>query len=105
MLNGFGFDYILVETVGAGQSDVGIRNLTEHVMLLLMPEAGDSIQFSKAGVMEIASSFVINKADLPGSDATEGQLKSAVGESRPVWRVCSVRDEGLEPVADWVVGL
>lgn len=105
MLNGFGFDYILVETVGAGQSDVGIRNLTEHVMLLLMPEAGDSIQFSKAGVMEIASSFVINKADLPGADATEGQLKSAVGETRPVWRVCSVRDEGLEAVADWVVGL
>jgi LAO/AO transport system ATPase len=102
LLQGYGFDYILVETVGAGQSDVGILNLTKNVLLLLMPESGDSIQFSKAGIMEIARCFVINKADIPGADATEGQLCSAVGDKRPVWKVSSVRDEGLKEVADWV---
>ncbi|HNQ24506.1 MAG TPA: cobalamin-dependent protein [Phycisphaerae bacterium] len=105
LLNGFGFDYILVETVGAGQADYGIHGVTQRVILVLMPDAGDSIQFSKAGLMEIASSFVINKADLPGADATEGQLRSALGDRRPVWRVCSVRDEGLAAVADWVQSL
>ena len=102
LLDGFGFDYILVETVGAGQSDVGIRDLTPNILLLLMPESGDTIQYSKAGVMEIAASFVINKADIAGADATEAQLRSAVGDRRPIWKVSSVRNEGLPAVADWV---
>lgn len=105
LLRGFGFDYILVETVGAGQADVAIRHLSDHILLLLMPESGDSIQFSKAGIMEIADGFVLNKCDLAGADATEGQLKSAVGDSRPCWRVSTVRDEGIDEVTDWVTSL
>jgi LAO/AO transport system ATPase len=105
VLNGFGFDYILVETVGAGQADVAIRELCDHVLLLLMPESGDSIQFSKAGIMEIAAGFVLNKCDLSGADATEAQLHSVVGEGRPLWKVSSVRDEGIDAVADWVTSL
>jgi len=105
ILDGFGFDYVLVETVGAGQADVAIRELTEHILLLLMPESGDSIQFSKAGVTEIARGFVLNKCDLSGADATEAQLRSAVGDNRPLWRVSSVRDEGIDAVADWVTSL
>ncbi len=105
VLEGFGFDYVLVETVGAGQADVAIRELSDHILLLLMPESGDVIQFSKAGIMEIAGGFVLNKCDLTGADATEAQLRSAVGQDRPMWRVSSVRDEGIDAVADWVATL
>ena len=101
-LAAFGFDFVLVETVGAGQADVAVSELTDHAVLLLMPESGDSVQFSKAGIMEIASCFVINKCDLHGADATEGQLRTAINDERPVFRVSTVRDEGLEAVADWV---
>ncbi|MGB0714648.1 MAG: cobalamin-dependent protein [Phycisphaerae bacterium] len=102
LLDGFGFDYIIVETVGAGQADVTIRELAHDVVLLLMPESGDAVQFSKAGIMEIASCFVLNKCDLPGADATEAQLRGAVSDDRAVWRVSTVRGEGIEQVADWV---
>ena len=96
-------DYILVETVGAGQADVTIRELAERTLLLLMPDSGDTVQFSKAGIMEIADAFVLNKCDLAGADATEAQLLSAVGTGRPLWKVSAVRDKGIEPVADWVI--
>jgi LAO/AO transport system ATPase len=100
--SGFGFDYVIVETVGAGQSDTAIRELVDRTLLLLMPESGDSIQFSKAGIMEIADAFVINKSDLPGVDATEGQLTSALDGARSVFRVSTVRNEGIEDVVNWV---
>ncbi len=105
VLDGFGFDYILVETVGAGQGDVAVRELSDHTVLLLMPGSGDFVQFSKAGIMEVASCFVLNKCDLAGADATEAQLLSAVGESRPLWKVSTIRNEGLDAVADWVTSL
>lgn len=105
LLNGFGFDVIFVETVGAGQADVSIRELVQHVLLLMMPESGDSIQYSKAGIMEIATHFVINKCDLPGADATEAQLLSAVGKDRPIWRVNCINDEGIQRIADWITSL
>jgi LAO/AO transport system ATPase len=103
--DGYGFDYVLVESVGAGQSDTAIRDVVDKTILLLMPESGDAIQFSKAGIMEIANSFVLNKCDLPGADATEGQLISALGKDRPVYRVSTVKNEGIDAVADWVVSL
>lgn len=102
ILDGFGFDFIIVETVGAGQADVGIRRLVERTVLLLMPGAGDSIQFSKAGIIEVADGFVLNKCDLAGADATAAELRSAIGDSRPIWRVSTVRDEGVEAVAEWL---
>jgi LAO/AO transport system ATPase len=105
LLDGFGFDVVLLETVGAGQADVAIRALAQHVLLLLMPQSGDAIQFSKAGIMEIASAFVINKSDLEGADATEAQLTSALNDDRPVWRTSTPRSEGIEQVGDWVAGL
>ncbi len=101
-LSGFGFDFVLVETVGAGQSDVAVRELTQRVVLLLMPDSGDAVQFSKAGIMEIASCFVLNKCDLPGADATEAQLRNSLGDDRPIFRVSAVRDEGTDRVADWL---
>ena len=104
-ISGFGFDYILIETVGAGQIDIGVHEMTDHVMLLLMPASGDSIQFSKSGIIELATCFVVNKCDLIGADATEGQLKSVIGDERPVWRVSTVRHEGFDAVAQWVLSL
>lgn len=102
VLNGYGFDYILVETVGAGQADIAIRTVADHIILLLMPDSGDAIQFSKAGIMEIASCFVLNKCDLSGADAAQAQFLAAVGDDRPLWKVSTVRDEGIDAVADWI---
>ncbi len=101
----FGFDYVIIETVGSGQIDAGVRELTEHLLLVLMPASGDAIQFSKSGIMELAACFVVNKSDLPGADATEGQLRGAVGDRRPVWRISTVRQEGFEDVIEWVLAL
>ena len=105
VLSGYGFDHILVETVGAGQSDVAIRELADHILLLLMPGGGDAVQFAKAGIMEIATCFVLNKCDLPGADSTEAQLVSSVGEDRPVFKTTAIRDEGIDQVAGWVAKL
>ncbi len=102
LLSGFGFDIVLIETVGAGQSDVRIREIADHVVLLVMPESGDAIQFSKAGIMEIATHFVLNKCDLEGADATHAQMLGALGEDRPIWRVSTVNGEGISAVADWI---
>ncbi len=102
LLDGFGFDTILLETVGAGQGDTAVLQITKEILLLLMPESGDDIQFSKAGIMEIASAYVLNKCDLPGADATHGDLLNTVSGDRPIWRVSALHDEGLEDVADWV---
>ena len=63
-----GFDYILVETVGVGQSEIEIAGLADCTVVVLVPEAGDDIQTMKAGLMEIADVFVVNKADRPGAD-------------------------------------
>lgn len=102
LLGGFGFDVVLLETVGTGQGDTAVLNVTKDVLLLLMPDSGDDIQFSKAGIMEIASAYVINKCDLPGADTTEGHLLNAMSGDRPVWRVSSLHNEGLEQVAEWI---
>lgn len=102
LMAGFGFDVVLVETVGAGQADTALYELTKNVILVHMPESGDDVQFNKAGIMEIASAFVLNKGDLPGADATLAHLTAAVGQGRPIWRVSSARNQGLDAVADWV---
>lgn len=102
LLAAAGFDIILVETVGAGQNDTDVRHLASEVLLLVMPGAGDSIQFAKAGVFEIATGYVVHKADLPGVDTTVRQLKEALTTERPVWPVSSLRNEGLTPLCDWL---
>lgn len=97
-----GYDVVLIETVGAGQNDTQIRELTDDVLLLVMPGAGDSIQFVKAGVVEVATAFVVNKADMPGADSTLRQLRESLEDSRPAWPVSALRNEGLEPICEWV---
>ena len=68
VMRGFGFEYILVETVGVGQSEVEIAGLADITLLVITPESGDDIQVMKSGVMEIADIFVVNKADRDGAD-------------------------------------
>ncbi len=68
VLDAFGFDRIIIETVGAGQSELAIAASADTTVLMLMPESGDGIQVLKAGVMEIADLYVVNKADRAGAD-------------------------------------
>src|SRR5580658_5786091 len=68
LLKSADFDYVLVETVGVGQSEVEIAGLADTTVVVLVPEGGDEIQTMKAGLMEIADIFVVNKCDRPGAD-------------------------------------
>jgi len=67
----FGFDVVLVETVGAGQGDTAVRGLVDVLVLLLQPETGDDLQWEKAGLLEVADIVAIHKSDLPGADRVE----------------------------------
>ena len=78
VLDAAGYDIVLVETVGAGQNEVEVRDLTETVVLALMPGAGDAIQAIKAGLMEIPDVLAICKADHPGVDALRQELRSTL---------------------------
>ncbi len=102
LLRAAGFEVILIETVGAGQNDVEIRTVADEVLLLMMPGTGDGVQFSKAGVVEIATGFVVNKADLDGAELTVRDLRDSIDDDRQIWPVSSVRGEGLEPLCDWI---
>ena len=79
VLDGFGFDRILIETVGVGQSELDIARMADTSVVALVPESGDSIQTLKAGVMEIADIFVINKADRPGADRLKHEVELMLG--------------------------
>jgi LAO/AO transport system kinase len=70
-----GFDYIIVETVGVGQSEIEIAGLADTTVVVVVPEAGDEVQTMKAGLMEIADIFVVNKADRPDADIFVKNLK------------------------------
>ncbi len=97
-----GYPIVLIETVGAGQNDVEIRKLADEVALVVMPGAGDTIQYDKAGIVEIATAFVVNKADLPGADKTVKDLRDSLSDDRPIWRISALRGEGLEPICEWI---
>lgn len=75
VMKGAGFDYIIIETVGVGQSEVDIAGLAEITVVMLVPEGGDVIQTMKAGLMEVADIFVVNKFDRPGAEIFYNQLK------------------------------
>ena len=106
VLEGAGCDVVLVETVGVGQAEVEIASLADTTLVLLAPGMGDAIQAVKAGILEIADVFVVNKADRPGADATyrdiQGMLslgERAAGDWRPqVVRAVAVKGEGMDDV-------
>ena len=98
-----GFDYIITETVGVGQSEIEIAGLADTTVLVLVPESGDDIQTMKAGVMEIAEIFVINKSDRPGADIFYSRLQQMLREMPadgkrlpPIVQVVATQKTGID---------
>ncbi len=85
LLDAAGKDVILVETVGVGQSEVDIMQKTDTVLVTLCPESGDAIQTMKAGLLEIADIFVVNKADHPGADSFVRDIQAMLHLREPSW--------------------
>ncbi|MBS0205129.1 MAG: cobalamin-dependent protein [Planctomycetes bacterium] len=85
-LAGFGFDVVLIETAGTGQGDVAVRAVADSIVLVLQPETGDSVQWEKAGLLEIADVIVINKSELPGAERMESELREHLNLSGPAQR-------------------
>ncbi len=82
LLDAAGFDRILVETVGVGQSELDVARMADTTVLVLVPESGDGIQTLKSGVMEAADVFVVNKADRPGADKLRLEIEVTLGIRR-----------------------
>jgi len=82
LLEAFGFERVLVETVGVGQTELDIAGTAETTVLVLVPESGDGIQALKAGVMEIADIYVVNKSDRPGADKFRQEVEVMLGIRR-----------------------
>ncbi|MBS1496165.1 MAG: methylmalonyl Co-A mutase-associated GTPase MeaB [Bacteroidetes bacterium] len=96
------FDYIIVETVGVGQSEIEIAGLADITIVTVVPEAGDEIQTMKAGLMEIADIFIVNKADRPGADVFIKNLKQMLAPAFnnhaaeiPVLKTIANKKEGV----------
>ncbi len=97
-----GFDLILIETVGAGQSEVEIARLAHTTLVVEAPGLGDDIQAIKAGILEIADILVVNKADLPGAEKTERILRTMLGLAHPVRKKPGGTDGGKESAKIWM---
>lgn len=104
-----GFDVILVETVGVGQTELEIMNLVDLTTVVLVPESGDVIQTLKAGILEIADVFVINKADRPGADILANELKNLSEQeganAREVFKTSALKSEGVEDLGMHILKL
>jgi len=107
VMDAAGFDLVLVETVGVGQDEIDIIREADSVLLVLVPGLGDDIQAMKAGVMEIADIFVVNKADKDGSDKLEREIESLLSLSpaarewiTPIVRTVAVKNQGVETLAE-----
>ncbi|MDB5870625.1 MAG: putative transport system kinase [Ramlibacter sp.] len=111
LLKNLGFPVVIVESVGAGQSEIAIAQLTDFRIVLCPPGLGDDVQALKAGILEIADVLVISKGDLPGSELTEREMRSAVGLRRgrkppAVMRVSAVTGLGVaELVGEIIQGI
>jgi len=101
VLGGAGFDFLLIETVGVGQSEVEIRDQVDSTVVMLAPGWGDSIQVGKAGMLEIGDIYVVNKADQTGSARTRLDLEGMIhmGPIRawqpPVLETVALKEEGV----------
>jgi LAO/AO transport system kinase len=97
-LEAFGFDMILIETVGVGQVELDIMNAVDTVVVVLVPESGDTIQAMKAGLMEIADIFCLNKSDREGADRMAAELNAMIDVRRhgSDWRYPVVQASALK---------
>ncbi len=92
-MEGHGFDELIVETVGVGQAEYSVRAIVDTVVLVLLPESGDAVQAMKAGLLEMADIFVVNKADLPGAELMAGDIAATAA------RQANGADGWVPPVA------
>ena len=103
LLDAAGFDLILLETVGIGQSDIEVVGIAHAVIVVLMPGLGDEVQVSKAGLMEVGDIYAVNKGDLGGADSMVVSILSMVRDSKsrstPVLKVSALKGEGLDALA------
>ncbi len=109
VLDAAGKDVILVETVGVGQAEVDIVRLADTVLVVLVPNLGDDVQAVKAGIMEIADVFVVNKSDLAGADKVAGEVEANLNLAHgrtdwvpPVQHTVAEKGQGVAEVADAV---
>jgi LAO/AO transport system kinase len=104
VLDAAGFDLILIETVGVGQAEVAIASLADSVLVLLAPGMGDAIQAAKAGILEVADLFVVNKADKPDTQQLVRDLRNMIALAQrehgawkpPIVTTVAVRGEGID---------
>ncbi len=94
LLDAAGFEVVLIETVGVGQDEVEVAKLAGMTIVVLVPGMGDDVQSFKAGLMEIADLFVINKSDHPGADRLEREIKAEW--AKPVIRTIATEGQGIE---------
>ncbi|MBA2500669.1 MAG: methylmalonyl Co-A mutase-associated GTPase MeaB [Chitinophagaceae bacterium] len=110
LMKAFPFDHIIIETVGVGQSEIEIAGLADTTVVVLVPEAGDDIQTMKAGLMEIADIFVVNKADRPGADEFVKNLRMMMApefhhqqNTIPVLKTVASQKTGVEDLYTAIV--
>jgi LAO/AO transport system kinase len=105
LLDAFGCDDVFIETVGVGQSELDVADKAHTTVVTLVPESGDGVQVMKAGLMEIADVFVVNKADRPGAAQLAGELNASLdfkmwdGWRPPVLQARARDGEGIEEIA------
>jgi len=106
LLDAARFDYVLVETVGAGQSEVEIASIAPTRLVICPPGLGDDVQALKAGILEIADAFVVNKADLAGAERTARELLAMLalknGAAVPVFSTAATTGQGVAELARWL---
>jgi LAO/AO transport system kinase len=100
VLDAAGFELIIIETVGVGQAEVAIASLADSVVVLLAPGMGDAIQAAKAGILEVADVFVVNKADKPDSQQVVRDLRNMIALAHQEWKppivsTIAMKGEGL----------
>jgi len=110
LLNAAGKDYVLIETVGVGQDEVEIASVADITVLVLVPGMGDDVQAIKAGIMEIADIFVINKADHPGADRVEHEIQAVLtlgpradGWTPPIIKTVATEAAGVDQLLAAIV--
>lgn len=110
LLRAYGKDVIIVETTGTGQNEVDVAKVSHTVVVVMMPNLGDTIQFIEAGPVEVADVFALNKSDLVGADATMAELRSMVQLrfaskpwAPPIVKTVGTTGEGVRELVDCIV--
>ena len=110
ILKAAAFDYIIIETVGVGQSEIEIAGIADTTIVVLVPESGDEIQTMKAGLMEIADIFIVNKADRPGADSFIHNMQQMLApafqhqkKEIPILKIIATKKEGISSLKEKII--